>query len=151
MSGLVVPAGHQNGLVSWEALALHLYGDVGQHVPAAEPVEVEQDVARVARELNTAICRHGHSVNLGRGRSHNGNHSGYQGQEIDTQMLVLNNNRRMITNNTLNGDTFFRGEMDPIALVIMNIEVLFSVFVGSTVPGRGIPRLWLSIRSRLFL
>lgn len=74
----MVPAGYQNGLVSWEALALHLYGDVGQHVPAAEPVEVEQDVARVARELNTAICRHGHSVNLGRG-----NRSGYWWQEIN--------------------------------------------------------------------
>lgn len=74
--GLLVPASHQNGLVSWEALPIHLYGDVSQHVPAAEPVEVEQDVARVAREMNTAICCHGHSVNLGKGRNHNGNRSG---------------------------------------------------------------------------
>lgn len=34
MSGLV-PAGHQNGLVSREALPVDLDGDVGQHVPAA--------------------------------------------------------------------------------------------------------------------
>lgn len=59
----------------------------------------------------------------------------------------------MITNNTLNSDTFFHGEMDPISLIIMNREVLllFSVFVGSTVPGRGIPHLWLSIKSPLSL
>lgn len=88
-SGPVVPAGHQNGLVSWEALAVHLYGDVSQHVPAAEPVEVEQDVARVARELNTAICRRGHSVNLGGSRSHNRNRFGYQWQEINRQMHTL--------------------------------------------------------------
>lgn len=73
MSG-VVPAGHQNCLVSREALPVHLDGDVGQQVPAAEPVEVEQDVARVARELNTAICRHGHSVKLSKGKNHKFNH-----------------------------------------------------------------------------
>lgn len=31
----VVPAGHQNCLVSWEALPVDLYGDIGQHVPTA--------------------------------------------------------------------------------------------------------------------
>lgn len=60
----MIPAGHQHGLVSMEMLPIDVYGDVGQDVPAAEAVEVEQDVARVARELNAAIRSHGHSVKI---------------------------------------------------------------------------------------
>lgn len=47
-----------------ELLPLHLDGDVGQNVPAAEAVEIQQDVAGVARELNAAISGHGHSVEI---------------------------------------------------------------------------------------
>lgn len=59
-----VPASHQNGLVCVELLLLHLDGDVGQNVPAAEAVEIQQDVTSVARELNAAISGHGHSVEI---------------------------------------------------------------------------------------
>lgn len=64
VSGVTAPAGHQDGLVNMELLPVHLDGDVGQDVPAAEAVEVEQDVACVARELNAAISGHGHSVEI---------------------------------------------------------------------------------------
>lgn len=60
----MIPAGHQDSLVSGKALSVHLDGDVSQDVPAAQAVEVEQDVACVAHELNAAICRHGHSVKI---------------------------------------------------------------------------------------
>lgn len=59
-----LPASHQNGLVSVELLPLHLDGDVGQNVPAAEAVEIQEDVAGMARELNAAISGHGHSVEI---------------------------------------------------------------------------------------
>lgn len=45
-------------------LSVHLYGDISQDVPAAEAVEVEQDVACMARELNAAICSCGHTVKI---------------------------------------------------------------------------------------
>lgn len=64
VSGVTAPAGHQDGLVNMELLPVHLDGDVGQDVPAAEAVEVEQDVACMARELNAAISGHGHSVKI---------------------------------------------------------------------------------------
>lgn len=43
-------------------LSVHLYGDISQDVPAAEAVEVEQDVACMACKLNAAICSCGHAV-----------------------------------------------------------------------------------------
>lgn len=43
-------------------LSVHLYGDIGQDVPAAEAVEVEQNVACVACELNAVVCSRGHAV-----------------------------------------------------------------------------------------
>lgn len=60
----MIPACHQDGLMSWKLLSIHLYGDICQDVPTAQAVEVEQDVACVACELNTAICCHGHSVKI---------------------------------------------------------------------------------------
>lgn len=45
-------------------LPVHLYGDISQDVPAAEAVEVEQDVACMACELNAAICSRGHAVKI---------------------------------------------------------------------------------------
>lgn len=45
-------------------LPVHLYGDVRQDVPAAEAVEVEQDVTCMACELNAAICSRGHAVTI---------------------------------------------------------------------------------------
>lgn len=45
-------------------LPFHLNCDVSQDVPAAEAVEVEQDVAGMARELYAAICSHGHAVKI---------------------------------------------------------------------------------------
>lgn len=47
-----------------KVLSVHLYGDISQDIPAAEAVEVEQDVACMACELNAAICSHGHSVKI---------------------------------------------------------------------------------------
>lgn len=47
-----------------KTLAVHLYGDISEDVPAAETVEVEQDVTCVARELNAAICMRGHAVTI---------------------------------------------------------------------------------------
>lgn len=60
----LIPAGHQDGLVSMKMLSVHLYGDISQDIPAAEAVEVEQDVACMACELNAVICSHGHSVKI---------------------------------------------------------------------------------------
>lgn len=64
VSDLMVPAGHQYGLVSMKMLSINMYGDISQDAPAAEAVKVEQDVTCVARELNAAICSHGHSVEI---------------------------------------------------------------------------------------
>lgn len=55
------PACHQDGLVGPEALAVHLHRDVGQDVATAQAVQVEQDVARVAGKLYTAISWGGHA------------------------------------------------------------------------------------------
>lgn len=59
-----LPAGHKDRLVCAEALAVHLDGDISQDIPAAESVEVEQDVACMASELYAAICRRGHDVRI---------------------------------------------------------------------------------------
>ena len=45
-------------------LSVHPYGDISQDVAAAEAVEVEQDVTRMACELNAAISSHGHAVEI---------------------------------------------------------------------------------------
>lgn len=47
-----------------KTLAVHLNGDVSQDVPAAKAVEVKQDVACVACELNAAISSCGHAVTI---------------------------------------------------------------------------------------
>lgn len=39
-----------------ELLPVHQDGDIGEDVSAAQPVEVEQHVAGVARELYAAVC-----------------------------------------------------------------------------------------------
>lgn len=57
-----IPASHQDGLVSSEKLSVHLYGHIGEDVPAAQAVEVEQDVACMACELNAVVCSRGHAV-----------------------------------------------------------------------------------------
>lgn len=50
--------------MSVKLLSVHLYGDISQDVPAAEAVEVEQDVTCMACELNAAICSRGHAVEI---------------------------------------------------------------------------------------
>lgn len=50
--------------MSTKTLSVHPDGDIGQDVPTAEAVEVEQDVARVACELYAAICSSGHAVTV---------------------------------------------------------------------------------------
>lgn len=61
---LIIPASHQDGLVSMEMLSVHLYGDISQDIPATEAVEIEKDITCMARKLNTAICSHRHSVQI---------------------------------------------------------------------------------------
>lgn len=50
--------------MSMKLLPFHLNGDISQDVPAAEAIEVEQNVASMACELNTAICSHGHAIKI---------------------------------------------------------------------------------------
>lgn len=45
-------------------VSVHLHRDISQEVPAAEAVEVKQDVACVACELNAAICSRRHAVSV---------------------------------------------------------------------------------------
>lgn len=48
--------------MSSEKLSVHLYGHIGEDVPAAQAVEVEQDVACMACELKAVVCSRGHAV-----------------------------------------------------------------------------------------
>lgn len=50
--------------MSPETLAVHLNGDICQDVPAAEAVEVEQDVSCVTRELYAAFLSRGHAFKI---------------------------------------------------------------------------------------
>lgn len=43
-----------------ELLPVHDDDDISQDIPASEAVEVEEDVAGVAGELDAAVCRRGH-------------------------------------------------------------------------------------------
>lgn len=57
---LFSPAGHQDCFVGSELLSVHDDDNIGQDIPASEAVEVEEDVAGVAGELDAAVCRRGH-------------------------------------------------------------------------------------------
>lgn len=52
----VIPASHEDGLVRAKLLPAHQDRHVGEDVSASQPVQVEQHVARVARELDAAVC-----------------------------------------------------------------------------------------------
>lgn len=54
------PAGHEDRLVGSELFPVDDDDNIGQDIPAPKPVEVEEDVARVAGELDAAVCRRGH-------------------------------------------------------------------------------------------
>lgn len=43
-----------------ELLPVHNDDNIGQDIPAPKAVEVEEDVAGVAGELDAAVCRRGH-------------------------------------------------------------------------------------------
>ena len=43
-----------------ELLPVHDDDDVGQDIPASKAVEIEEDIARMAGELDAAVCRRGH-------------------------------------------------------------------------------------------
>lgn len=54
------PAGHQDCFVGSELLPVHDDDDVSQDIPASKAVEIEEDITRVAGELDAAVCRRGH-------------------------------------------------------------------------------------------
>lgn len=53
---LLSPAGHQDCFVGSELLPVHNDDDIGQDIPASKAVEIEEDIARVAGELDAAVC-----------------------------------------------------------------------------------------------
>lgn len=57
---LFSPASHQDCFVGSELLPVHDDDNISQDVPASKAVEIEEDVAGVARELDAAVCRRGH-------------------------------------------------------------------------------------------
>lgn len=58
------PASHEDGLVCTKLLPVHQDCDIGEDVSAPQPVQVEQDVARVARELYAAVCCASHFLKI---------------------------------------------------------------------------------------
>lgn len=40
-----------------ELLPVHNDDDISQDIPASKAVEIEEDIARVAGELDAAVCR----------------------------------------------------------------------------------------------
>lgn len=71
------PAGHQDCFVGSELLPVHDDDDVRQDIPAPKAVEIEEDIARVAGELDAAVCRRGH---LGSARNTSGRRTGMETQ-----------------------------------------------------------------------
>lgn len=59
-----IPASHEDGLVCTKLLPVHQDCDIGEDVSAPQPVQVEQDVARVARELYAAVCCASHFLKI---------------------------------------------------------------------------------------
>ncbi|RLW00600.1 hypothetical protein DV515_00008705, partial [Chloebia gouldiae] len=57
---LFSPAGHQDCFVGSKLLPVHDDDNISQDIPAPKAVEIEEDVARVAGELDAAVCRRGH-------------------------------------------------------------------------------------------
>lgn len=53
---LLSPAGHQDCFVGSELLPVHDDDDVGQNIPASKAVEIEEDIACMAGELDAAVC-----------------------------------------------------------------------------------------------
>lgn len=51
-----LPACHQNRLVCPKLLPTDQNGDIGQDVSAAQAVEVEQHITRMASECDAAVC-----------------------------------------------------------------------------------------------
>lgn len=43
--------------MSSELLPVHNDDDIGQDIPASKAVEIEEDIACVAGELDAAVCR----------------------------------------------------------------------------------------------
>ena len=51
-----LPAGHEDRLMGAKLLSVDHNGYIRQDISAAKPVQVEQNVACMAHELNAAIC-----------------------------------------------------------------------------------------------
>lgn len=54
--GRVSPAGHQDCFVGSELLSIHNDDYISQDIPASKAVEIEEDIARMAGELDAAVC-----------------------------------------------------------------------------------------------
>lgn len=59
-----VPACHEDSFVSSKLLSVDQNSDICKYVSAAQPVQVEQDVARMACELDAAVCCTRHFVEI---------------------------------------------------------------------------------------
>lgn len=59
-----IPACHEDGLVSSKLLSADKDGDISQDVPAAQPVQIEQNVTRMASELDAAVRCASHFVKI---------------------------------------------------------------------------------------
>lgn len=64
MNILSIPACHEDGLVSAKLLSVDKNCDVCEDVSAAQPVQVEQDIAGMACELDAAVCCTRHFVKI---------------------------------------------------------------------------------------